>query len=295
MPARRRFRSAVHAVRLSTAAMRSSAGADPRAPPPPEGAALSRQGSGGGLYGGTADSATATHVNIWCDGCGAFPLVGARFKCLHCPDIDLCSGCMFANQHHSDHFFARLTVRNPALEGTIEPLGAFHSNEGAAAAAASGFGVVHQGVSCDACGASPLVGTRYKAMGRPNWDLCERCLSGEAVVAIRTPLIEPAFEFPPWLVRAAFAAATLETSKPTASMQTPGAGASSGASAEKLSCSSSPVKRQRVDDTCSQAALPAALPAAALDRESGATMPTPSPQKTKRRKGCIPNDSRENV
>eukprot|EP01052_Picozoa_sp_SAG31_P002222 SAG31_NODE_76_length_27534_cov_13.661868_10_plen_1603_part_00 len=178
-----------------------------------------RQGSGG-LYGGAATAAT-THNKI-CDGCQTFPLVGARFKCLHCADFDLCSQCMFGHrqEHPADHFFARLTRRCPVLEGPIEPLDRFEPNPAALAAAVAGFGVVHQDVSCDACGATPLVGIRYKALGRPNWDLCERCLSDEAVVAIRTPLVQPAFEFEAWLVRAASATA-IETPSSNASAQLP--------------------------------------------------------------------------
>jgi len=37
------------------------------------------------------------HRRITCDGCGMHPLRGPRFKCLTCPDYDLCGEC-FANQ-----------------------------------------------------------------------------------------------------------------------------------------------------------------------------------------------------
>jgi len=33
------------------------------------------------------------HYGITCDGCGANPIVGPRFKCESCPDYDLCSTC----------------------------------------------------------------------------------------------------------------------------------------------------------------------------------------------------------
>lgn len=36
-------------------------------------------------------------------------------------------------------------------------------------------GVIHQGVNCDVCNASPLVGTRYKCMHCANFDACEGC------------------------------------------------------------------------------------------------------------------------
>ena len=39
--------------------------------------------------------------------------------------------------------------------------------------------VVHQGVTCDGCGLSPIVGTRYKCSIRDDFDLCEHCESSE--------------------------------------------------------------------------------------------------------------------
>jgi hypothetical protein len=43
-----------------------------------------------------APAADIVHVDISCDGCDKEPIVGARFKCLSCEDIDLCGGCMRA-------------------------------------------------------------------------------------------------------------------------------------------------------------------------------------------------------
>jgi len=34
---------------------------------------------------------------------------------------------------------------------------------------------VHEGVACDGCGVSPIVGIRYKCSVRKNYDLCAKC------------------------------------------------------------------------------------------------------------------------
>jgi len=47
------------------------------------------------------------HPGVECDGCGMSPIVGPRFKCVACPDFDLCDGCHGRRQqlHHADHEF----------------------------------------------------------------------------------------------------------------------------------------------------------------------------------------------
>ena len=198
----------------------SSAPSDPRATL----AAAPSTGStvAAGLYATT--SSTQQH-NIVCDGCRGFPLVGCRFKCLHCPDYDLCSTCMYATPavHARDHFMLRLLDRTPALEGTIEPLPPAAL---AADVAVRGFGATHHGVVCDICGDQPLVGTRHKALLQANFDMCERCLAGQPnvgpTVAISLPLAVPSFEFSPFLVKAVSPAATVRAA-PTAT-DTPQAG-----------------------------------------------------------------------
>ena len=33
------------------------------------------------------------HTGITCDNCSMSPIVGKRFKCMTCPDFDLCEKC----------------------------------------------------------------------------------------------------------------------------------------------------------------------------------------------------------
>ncbi|CAE6501551.1 unnamed protein product [Rhizoctonia solani] len=61
------------------------------------------------------------HETVRCDGCGTFPLVGARYKCMSssCPDYDLCSKCMGKNVHDPDH--QMLCIRTPDDASKLKP------------------------------------------------------------------------------------------------------------------------------------------------------------------------------
>eukprot|EP01083_Nonionella_stella_P123098 370708_1 len=56
-------------------------------PGPPHGAAT------GGRHGGDVPPPPAVHHGVVCDGCDIGPIVGTRFKCVECPDFDLCESC----------------------------------------------------------------------------------------------------------------------------------------------------------------------------------------------------------
>merc|ERR1719203_473569 len=50
------------------------------------------------------------HHGVSCDGCGATPLLGPRFKCENCHDYDLCGNCFphkeaLHNDHDGKHSF----------------------------------------------------------------------------------------------------------------------------------------------------------------------------------------------
>lgn len=47
----------------------------------------------------------ATHRHVHCDGCNG-PVTGNRYKCIECPDFDLCMDCEAAGQH-SEHIMMR--------------------------------------------------------------------------------------------------------------------------------------------------------------------------------------------
>jgi hypothetical protein len=109
------------------------------------------------MFGGVVAAAGAVHDGISCDGCGASPLRGVRYRCAFCPNYDLCAPCLEA---------AEAAPRNV--------FGGFGAPQGAAAHAALGHlflrvptpaafstpdswllasraELAHPGSSCDAC------------------------------------------------------------------------------------------------------------------------------------------------
>ena len=50
------------------------------------------------------------HEGIECDGCEMNPIRGLRFKCLDCPDFDLCEEC-YNREVHKHHKMKRKTAK----------------------------------------------------------------------------------------------------------------------------------------------------------------------------------------
>ncbi|KAL5460258.1 hypothetical protein EMCRGX_G033690 [Ephydatia muelleri] len=85
------------------------------------------------------------HSGVTCDACKG-PIYGTRFKCIVCPDYDLCYDCKQSGCH-KEH--KTTTIRSPQDR-------------------------CHQGVTCDVCN-GPVYGTRFKCNVCPNYDLCRDC------------------------------------------------------------------------------------------------------------------------
>jgi len=90
------------------------------------------------------------HVDIRCDGCHMFPVVGVRYKCTKCPNYDLCEQCEAKNTHPRDHILLKINI-------------------------AKLLGVVHEHIVCNGCHATPIVGIRFQCSICPDFDLCEHC------------------------------------------------------------------------------------------------------------------------
>ena len=56
-----------------------------------------------------------THEGIRCDGCEMSPICGLRYKCLVCPDFDLCKEC-FKKEIHNEHKMKMKTVKGKAYK-----------------------------------------------------------------------------------------------------------------------------------------------------------------------------------
>lgn len=99
--------------------------------------------------------------NAICDACDGH-IIDTRYKCLDCPDFDLCSICWEdARQSHSTHRFVRIKDNCIIAARTAKTLS------------------IHNGVLCDGplCTKkkSPITGDRYKCAICTDYDLCSSC------------------------------------------------------------------------------------------------------------------------
>lgn len=136
----------------------------------------------------SANSSTyrTVHTGIVCDACRCNPIEGVRYKCLHCPNYNLCSRCMdsremgqtarihsgaksdhlFVRQSKSDFHYAHLpSCVSSARNDQLPPILADRSEW------------VHQpNIHCDSCDVAPIVGFRYMCVSCCT-SFCEACES----------------------------------------------------------------------------------------------------------------------
>jgi len=62
----------------------------------------------------TKDNIEDIHIGIICDGCEKSPIKGTRYKCLSCPNFDLCDDCQLKGKH-SEHNMMKLTTPRSSL------------------------------------------------------------------------------------------------------------------------------------------------------------------------------------
>eukprot|EP00850_Spirogloea_muscicola_P018572 SM000172S03045 [mRNA] locus=s172:77184:79954:+ [translate_table: standard] len=87
------------------------------------------------------------------------------FRCTVCPEWSLCEGCEApgpaGHGHPPNHVLARMRSE--------------HYPYGRNPIAHSRASLVHAGVRCDGCSATPIVGIRYRCTTCHDFDLCEAC------------------------------------------------------------------------------------------------------------------------
>ncbi|RDL31193.1 EF-hand protein [Venustampulla echinocandica] len=55
------------------------------------------------------------HRGCGCNGCGAVPIRGIRYRCSNCADYDLCEGCESQGLHTKTHIFYKIRVPGPSF------------------------------------------------------------------------------------------------------------------------------------------------------------------------------------
>ena len=106
------------------------------------------------------------HSLVTCDGCKMNPLIGKRYKCQCCPNFDFCEECYKNKKEKHGHSF-KLVETKMILNQIIKKFSIKTENsEGKA---------IHHMFSCDGCGMSPIIGTRFRCNVCNNFDYCENC------------------------------------------------------------------------------------------------------------------------
>ena len=106
------------------------------------------------------------HAFVTCDGCRMNPLIGKRYKCQCCPNFDFCEECYKSKKEKHGHSF-KLVETKMILNKIIKKFSLKTENSQGKA--------IHHMFSCDGCGMSPIIGTRFRCNVCNNFDYCENC------------------------------------------------------------------------------------------------------------------------
>ncbi|ODM92659.1 ZZ-type zinc finger-containing protein P35G2.11c [Orchesella cincta] len=121
-------------------------------------------------------------ADVYCNGCQARFFVGKQYKCLQCPNYDLCESCMSTGIHDT-HMFAIVTTLRQRLMVQSSftnlrlPLPASPEYTNISNAILSSNEIVCPRVKCDGCGMQPIQGKQYKCFQCADFDLCEGCMA----------------------------------------------------------------------------------------------------------------------
>lgn len=125
------------------------------------------------------DTENTEHRGVSCDGCGN-SIEGYRYKCLQCPNFDLCTVCE-ERQLHASHYMLRMPApafwcqhfgKNLARRLRNQTHNICRIND--LLLQSNSDIVSHIGVSCDGCSVG-IRGFRYKCIQCRDYDLCGDC------------------------------------------------------------------------------------------------------------------------
>lgn len=106
------------------------------------------------------------HLNVQCDGCKMFPIVGKRYKCKTCANFDLCEKCYNNKEIKEKHGHEFTLISKPVRYQQIH--NHIHNHK---------FLVPCNKVQyiCDGCKMKPIKGIRYHCDTCKDFDFCEKC------------------------------------------------------------------------------------------------------------------------
>ena len=122
------------------------------------------------------------HEGINCNGCDAC-ITGNRYKCAICQNFDYCENCLKKNSSEHKHPFIKIyhpKMKLVSIKVVVPQECPIYDNSKSKKVERQKPTLkenkpVHEGISCDGCGAKNIVGCRYKCAVCPNFDFCEEC------------------------------------------------------------------------------------------------------------------------
>ena len=127
------------------------------------------------------------HDGVSCDGCGSKCIVGNRYKCTICENLDYCEKCLKNNASKHKHPFIKIyhpKMKLASIKVVVEEDCPVYDNSNSKKVkdqknckknVEKNEKPVHEGINCDGCGVKDIVGCRYKCAVCQNFDYCEEC------------------------------------------------------------------------------------------------------------------------
>jgi len=127
------------------------------------------------------------HRHIICDECQLPIGLGDRWKCIECPNYDLCDKCKDLNPPVHPHQFRK--IEDSRRESPQASRRESETNSYKATAVSvpdykrkREEQLKHAGITCDGCKCLIVKGNRWKCTECPDYDLCDECMTEDPPV-----------------------------------------------------------------------------------------------------------------